>query len=195
MKGPGVPPYGLDVGCGPAKKEEVGMDRVGWEGVDVVHDVVNVPWPFEDERFARVQCHHVLEHLPFPQNGDVDPVVRVLNEAHRVLRPGGVLIVSVPHCRSRGAWGNIRHTRAFHPDAFRFMWDPLMHGDMEIERWKFLRIQVTREFPGWWHLRGISNTAYEAACRMKLGRPQNIIVRASKPFLKVPPGEHGGPFR
>lgn len=176
-----IGPCGLDIGCGPAKKETIGMDQVRWKGVDVVHDVGDVPWPFADGQFTRVQCHHVLEHLPLPHKGEMDPVVKVLNEAYRVLGSEGILTVSVPHYLSRGAWGNIRHTRAFSPDAFRFLWDPSMHADMKIERWILLKVEVTREFPGWWHLRTISNRGYAAVCKMKLGRPQNIVICALKP--------------
>ena len=44
--------------------------------------------PFEDETFATVVCTEVIEHVPHP--------ARALAEIMRVLRPGGVLIGSVP---------------------------------------------------------------------------------------------------
>jgi ubiquinone/menaquinone biosynthesis C-methylase UbiE len=47
--------------------------------------------PFEDETFSTVVCTEVLEHVPYP---DV-----ALSEIRRVLKPGGLLIGSVP-CRS-----------------------------------------------------------------------------------------------
>lgn len=47
--------------------------------------------PFEDASFSTVVCTEVLEHVPYP--------AMALSEIHRVLKPGGVLIGSVP-CRS-----------------------------------------------------------------------------------------------
>jgi SAM-dependent methyltransferase len=45
--------------------------------------------PFADASVDAVTMLDVLEHIPEPEE--------VLAEAHRVLRPGGVLILSVPH--------------------------------------------------------------------------------------------------
>lgn len=44
--------------------------------------------PFEDDAFATVLCTEVLEHVPHPEVA--------LQEIRRVLRPGGLLIGSVP---------------------------------------------------------------------------------------------------
>jgi ubiquinone/menaquinone biosynthesis C-methylase UbiE len=44
--------------------------------------------PFHDETFGTVLCTEVLEHVPYPD--------LALAEIRRVLRPGGVLIGSVP---------------------------------------------------------------------------------------------------
>jgi SAM-dependent methyltransferase len=44
--------------------------------------------PFADGTFATVLCTEVLEHVPYPETA--------LGEIHRVLRPGGTLIGSVP---------------------------------------------------------------------------------------------------
>lgn len=47
--------------------------------------------PFDDGSFATVVCTEVLEHVPYPATA--------LGEIRRVLKPGGLLIGSVP-CRS-----------------------------------------------------------------------------------------------
>ena len=96
----------LDAGCGDkpyagifreSVSAHIGIDvtrsavqRPGLEGPDVVGDVGRLP--FAGESFDSVLCTQVLEHLPNPG--------QVMNEFHRVLRPGGTLIVTTPQ-----TWG------------------------------------------------------------------------------------------
>jgi SAM-dependent methyltransferase len=54
----------------------------------VQHDVAEA-FPFPDDAFEVVWCSEVLEHL-------FDPVFAV-REMHRILRPGGRLLVTVPY--------------------------------------------------------------------------------------------------
>jgi ubiquinone/menaquinone biosynthesis C-methylase UbiE len=54
----------------------------------VQHDVAE-PFPFPDNSFEVVWCSEVLEHL-------FNPVFAV-EEMHRILRPGGRLLVTVPY--------------------------------------------------------------------------------------------------
>lgn len=54
--------------------------------LDYVCELTDIP--VEDDRFDRVLFNQVLEHLPEPG--------RALAELHRVLRPGGLILCSVP---------------------------------------------------------------------------------------------------
>jgi hypothetical protein len=82
----------LNVGCGdrPAGRPWVNGDS--WPGVrpDVVMDACR-RWPWPSSSAARVFMGQVLEHLPFPWG-----VRAALKEAHRVLRPGGQLMIICP---------------------------------------------------------------------------------------------------
>jgi hypothetical protein len=53
----------------------------------------------------------VLEHVD---------LVPVLAELHRVLAPGGRLVVESPHFTSRNFWVDPTHRRAFSVDTFEF---------------------------------------------------------------------------
>ena len=93
----------LDVGCGikpyesflrPPGSEYVGIDYPvtataqgrPWSKADVFADCREMP--FEDASFDSVICTQVLEHVNEPKT--------FLREIARVLKPGGVLLISVP---------------------------------------------------------------------------------------------------
>ena len=94
----------LDAGCGEGLLVEEFRSRLAIEGLDQHYssDLVRsgslLALPFDDGSFARVLCLDVLEHLTF------DDQPRALSELHRVIRPGGELLVTVPnlaHLQSR----------------------------------------------------------------------------------------------
>jgi len=54
----------LDVGCGTAKiNGAIGIDRAKLPGVDIVHDLNDLPWPFENDSFDEVYMNDIIEHL------------------------------------------------------------------------------------------------------------------------------------
>lgn len=63
------------------------LDLTPEPGLDYVQDVQNMELPAE--RYDTVFCRHVLEHVRYPG--------RAMTEFHRVLKPGGTAIVTVPH--------------------------------------------------------------------------------------------------
>jgi SAM-dependent methyltransferase len=113
-----------------------GGDRPTWVG-----DVMRMP-QVPDERYDAVVSHQVLEHLPRPWEA--------LAEFHRVLRPGGALVISVPHLSRRH---ELPH------DYFRFTQEGLasLLRDARFENivvepvgglLSFLHHQVSSVFPG-----------------------------------------------
>ncbi len=103
----------VDLGCGRAKAPGfAGMDRVALPGVDVVHDLEDVPWPFPDASVEALRASHVLEH--------VRDLIPVIEEAHRVLVPGGSFEIIVPHWDTDGAHQDPTHLRFFAPGSFDY---------------------------------------------------------------------------
>jgi SAM-dependent methyltransferase len=103
----------LNIGCGHNK-----MVGEGWVNVDayanckpdIVHDLNVAPWPFPDNSVDLIYARHVFEHL---QNWWV-----ALEECARILKPGGVLDMRVPHDSSSSAMGYRDHFHIFTPDSF-----------------------------------------------------------------------------
>ncbi len=94
----------LNLGSGEDYKE--GFVNVDWQPLtkaDVEHNLNVFPYPFEDNSFDYIEAFHVLEHLDRPFN--------VMKELHRILKPGGKLVVKVPHF-SRG-FTHAEHAHGF----------------------------------------------------------------------------------
>lgn len=56
----------------------------------IEHDVTSGPLPFPDETFDGILASHCVEHW------DCQEAARIMGECRRVLKAGGVLLVSVP---------------------------------------------------------------------------------------------------
>jgi SAM-dependent methyltransferase len=94
----------LNLGSGGSKKE--GYVNIDWNNVvkpDIMHDLNKFPYPIKDNEFDLIEARHVLEHLDKP--------FEVMKEIHRILKPGGKLIIQVPHF-SRG-FTHAEHSHGF----------------------------------------------------------------------------------
>lgn len=92
----------LDVGCGQNKiPGSVGIDRVSLPDVDVVHDLDTYPWPFPDNSFDEIRLSQVIEHLK--------DVLAVMEELHRIGRPGARISIYTPHFSSFNSWTDPTH--------------------------------------------------------------------------------------
>ena len=84
---------GLNIGCGSdVRTDFVNLDKVPLPGVDVVWDITQFPYPFEDNRFSSVIMINVLEHLPDP--------IKVLEEICRICKPTASVVIRVPYWNS-----------------------------------------------------------------------------------------------
>lgn len=96
----------LDIGCGRNKTPGwVGMDFQELEGVDIVHDWNDMPWPLPDESCLQILASHVVEHVN-PANGHF---LRWMDECWRLLKPNGSLAIIVPYATSHGMFQDPTH--------------------------------------------------------------------------------------
>lgn len=94
----------IDLGCGPDKVDGCfGVDNYQFEGVDLVCDLNQYPWPLEDNSFDEIWARHIIEH--------VDDAVSFLKEIHRIGKPGAKVHIKTPHFSSASSWADITHVR------------------------------------------------------------------------------------
>jgi len=90
------------------------LDIARDSGADIISDVKDIQW--QGDYFDTVICTEVLEHVNSPQTA--------INEIHRVLKPGGICILST------------RFIQSYHPsplDFYRFTMDSLRQLFCEFE--------------------------------------------------------------
>lgn len=105
----------MNLGCGSRIAQSgkglkwVNVDKFPNEGVDVVANLEE-PLPFQDESVGFIDLRHVLEHIKNYQS--------LLMECYRVLVPGGILHIAVPHANCRAAVADPTHFNYFVEESF-----------------------------------------------------------------------------
>ena len=106
-----VPNLRLNLGCSDAH-------RPGYRNVDICRPADEIAdlsqrWPWPDSSVQEVKAWDIFEHLPNK--------TYTMNEAHRVLVPGGRLDLFVPTTDGRGAFQDPTHVSFWTPnDLFYF---------------------------------------------------------------------------
>ena len=139
----------LDVGCGTGEFPAIlagtsgraceGIDphpgyvraaRQGHPQLDITLTAVGAPLPYSDGSFSSVSLLDVLEHCP-----DEDDL---LSEVRRVLRPGGVLVLTVP-ARHLFSWLDPDNIKFRFPRLHRMVYSRRFGADVYRER--FIEIE------------------------------------------------------
>ena len=95
------------------------LDINGDHNPDVVWDLNNKPFPFEDNSFNEIHAYEVLEHIG--TQGDYKAFFEEFSEYWRILKPGGILFGTSPSINSPWLWGDPGHTRVISPQVFTFL--------------------------------------------------------------------------
>lgn len=86
---------------------------------DVIHNLDNLPYPFENNQFDEIHAYEVLEHCG--RQGDFRFFFDQFTELHRILKPGGWLIGTCPNWDNTWAWSDPGHRRIISPDSLAFL--------------------------------------------------------------------------
>lgn len=91
-------------------KQRVPTKRVTFEHQDALH------LPYKKDSFAAAFATEVLEHIPND--------LAALKELHRVVKPGGVVVITVPHARYPVLWDPLNTVleRVFHTHVPKDIW-------------------------------------------------------------------------
>lgn len=95
-----------------AEKVRIGLDAEVQERLRFVEaDAEDIPFALKS--FDHIICSEVLEHVENPN--------KIVEDMFRVLRPGGLIVVTVPF----GVMPHPDHKRAFYPESVAALLDPL----------------------------------------------------------------------
>jgi|SRR6185437_648187 len=131
----------LNLGCGTDYLEgAVNVDGFA-NKVDIRHDLDSRPYPFGDNEFDEVRCMNIIEHL--------DDVIAVMQELHRIGRPGCKITIRVPHFRSACLYEDITHRHGFAWRSFDiFTAEGTVYGEYTPCRFRInSRVYTTYKLP------------------------------------------------
>jgi len=107
----------LDLGCGNVKVSgAVGLDNIALPEVDIVHDLLDFPYPIENESYENIYLNQVIEHF------ELNDFEKILKECSRILTSNGLLQITVPHAFSIAAFTDPTH-KQFFTFGSGYFWD------------------------------------------------------------------------
>lgn len=127
--------------CGGFGKPE-GYISIDKKGGDVSFDL-RQGIPFSDNSCGVVRAYDALEHLPDKQF--------TIEEIHRVLAPGGILLSQTPSTDGRGAWQDPTHVSFWNENSFWYYTREEQMKYINNKKVKFFESSLITLFPSEWH--------------------------------------------
>jgi hypothetical protein len=107
------------------------------------HPDLDGRWPLDDSSVGVLRAHDAVEHLRDP--------VHTMNEAYRVLAPGGFLMISVPSSEGKGAFCDPTHVSYWNDLSFLYYTDREFARYIPAFRGRFQVLRVLPWYPSAWH--------------------------------------------
>lgn len=103
--------------------EHINVDMLERDDVDVVHNLMNFPYPFETDSATHIKAIDLIEHLDHYTDDKRPTIMAFIEECGRILKKGGELYIQTPSWDSELFKIDPTHVRGFHPKSFDFF-DP-----------------------------------------------------------------------
>ena len=117
-----IQPVKLNLGCGTNRMTGyINVDKYG--EADLICDLEDLPWPWDNNSIDEIILHHVLEHL----GETTENYLSIIFEMYRVLKPNAVVKITVPHPRHDDFINDPTHVRAITPDNLSVFSKKLNH--------------------------------------------------------------------
>ena len=96
----------LNLGCGEKHLlDHINVDKYGTP--DILCNLEEFPWPWEDNSVSGITMNHVLEHLG--QTPDI--FINIFKELYRISKPDSTVTIVVPHPRHDDFLNDPTHVR------------------------------------------------------------------------------------
>lgn len=142
--------------CGAFSKPD-GYTSIDIEGGDIIADL-DKGIPLADNSCGIVRAYDALEHMVNKQ--------LTMQEIHRVLAPGGILLSMTPSTDGRGAWQDPTHVSFWNENSFWYYTRPDQMKYIRNTRHRFFESSLKTFFPTPWHQQ--NNISYVQAFLEKI---------------------------
>jgi SAM-dependent methyltransferase len=139
----------------PRVAQKIGLDfdphfarELAGNGIDfVLADMERGAFPLASESLELVAMTSTLEHLSCPEH--------IASEIYRVLRPGGVVFITVPDIMKYKFrfWNDITHKRPFTRGSLRFLFESHRFETLALSSYNHNLFVAGHLFPRWIHQR------------------------------------------
>lgn len=134
------------------------------EGADIVHTFpTRLGWP--DSSVGVIRASDFLEH--------VADKVAMMNEIHRLLVPGGMLLSMTPSSEGWGADQDPTHVSRWNPNSFWYFTDPNYAAYVPEIKARFQVSRVVHGYPSPWHEENRIPYVWANLIAVKPGMPRN----------------------
>jgi SAM-dependent methyltransferase len=117
-------PIRINLGAGSEPEEGwINCDWIAQPHIQKVFNLLEYPWPFDDNSADEMMARDVLEHMPMFTPDNKSNPIEFVRECWRILKPGGKLFMTMPHWQSHNLWIDPTHIRGYDEKSFDYF-DP-----------------------------------------------------------------------